>query len=154
MIEQTRKRQISVLLAVFFAVIACSMANYGSLESNPGVTQEFKAYQVLPGCKYYYRGSFSRPIAIVGINSKYRLESRLWVPIDPAAKKFRVLINKISLQANGPVEPWGFVIRDAAGKRIGVWYSAIRGATIKVDENGLITRLLPQPRAALGRQPK
>ena len=143
---------IGLGLALLLLAGGCSMANYGRLESDSQVAHQFRAYQAQPGYRYYYRGTYGRPIAIVGINPDFHLESKLWVPIDPETKDFRTLIDKISLQSNGPVEPWGFVIRDAAGNRVGVWYSAIRGATIEVNDNGLITRLLPQPRAAMGRQ--
>jgi len=141
-------------LLVFLLIAGCTMANYGRLEPNAEVRRQFKACQALPGYRYYYRGTFSQPIAIVGINPKFHLESKLWVPIDPESEKFRALIGKVSLQTNGPVEPWGFVVRDAAGQRVGVWYSAVRDVSIDVTGDGRITSLLPQPRLALGRQPR
>ncbi len=153
MAEQTRLRTVIVLFFVFVALGACTMANYGKLKSDPEVARQFQAYRVLPHHNYYYRGTFGQPVAIVGIDDKYRLQSKLWLKIDPASKDFRTLIEKVSLQGGGGViQPWGFAILDAAGNRVGVWYSAIRAATIEVHEDGTITRLLPIPTAARGDQ--
>ena len=57
--------------ALLFTIGSCSMANYGKLKSEPEVTQAFEAYQILPGHKYYYWGTASRPVAIAGIKENY-----------------------------------------------------------------------------------
>lgn len=131
----------------------CSMANYGKLEPNKEVTRAFDGYRVLPNLKYYYRGTYSRPIAIVGIKENYGLNSNLWIKIDPNSTDFRALIEKVSLQGTGStVNPWGFDILDHTGRQIGVWYSAIRAAAVEVNENGEIVNLSPIGTAAIGDQ--
>ena len=47
-----------VLFFVFVALGAWTLANYGRLKSDPEVTRQFQAYQVLPNLKYYYRGTY------------------------------------------------------------------------------------------------
>jgi hypothetical protein len=135
----------AIAATIFLAALAgCSMANYGQLKSDPQVTQAFNTYQILPGYKYFYRGSSSLPLVIVGIKEEYELSSRLWVPIDPKSKEFRALIDKVSLQGmGGTTQPWGFVILDHAGNQIGVWYSAIRGAAVEVNSDKQIVNLSP-----------
>ncbi len=131
----------------------CSLSNYGQLKSNPAVTQAFKNYKISPDTKYYYWGTFGQPVAIVGINSNYTLNSRVWVPIDANSKDFRTLINKVSLQGSGgTTHPWGFTILDHAGNDVGVWYSAIRAAAVDIDENGQIVNLSPIRTATIGDQ--
>ncbi len=140
---------------VFFTPGGCSLSNYGKLESKPEVTREFESYQILPNHKYYYRGTYSQPIAIVGIKENYSLRSKLWVEIDPHSKDFRALINKVSLQGGGSaINPWGFIILDPTGNEVGVWYSAVRAATVEVNANGQITQLSPIPTATKGNQPR
>jgi hypothetical protein len=141
------KRNIQRLfaaVAILTALAGCSMANYGQLKSDPEVTQAFNNYQILPDYKYFYRGSSSSPLAIVGIKEEYELSSRLWVQIDPKSKDFRALIDKVSLQGmGGTTRPWGFVILDPAGNQVGVWYSAIRGAAVEINSNKQIVNLSP-----------
>jgi hypothetical protein len=126
------------------AVSGCSTANYGQLKSNMQVTQAFQSYQILPNYKYFYRGTYSRPIAIAGIRPEFELNSKLWVEIDLKSKDFKALIDKVALQGSGgTTQPWGFNISDHSGRDAGVWYSAIRAAVVDVQENGQIVNLSP-----------
>ena len=151
------KRNIQRLFAAIVILAAlggCSAANYGQLKSDPQVTQAFNAYQILPNHKYFYRGSYSSPLVIVGINEKYELSSRMWVQIDPKSKDFRALIDKVSFQGMGSnTRPWGFIILDPAGNQVGVWYSAIRGAAVEINSNNQIVNLAPLGIATRGVQP-
>jgi len=129
------------------------MSNYGQLKSDEEVTQAFENYQILPNCKYYYRGTYSRPIAIIGIKENFTLNSNLWVEIDPNSKDFRTLIDRISIQGSGStVQPWGFEILDHSGRDVGVWYSAARAAAVDVKPNGQIVNLSPLPTVTIGNQ--
>ena len=138
---------------ILIALSGCSMSNYGKLKSNPEVTQAFEAYQILANHKYYYRGTYSRPFVIVGINENYELNSKLWVQIDPKSKDFRILIDRVSLQGAGTTtQPWGFTILDPAGSDVGVWYSALRAAAVEINENGQIVNLSPIRTVTIGGQ--
>jgi hypothetical protein len=138
---------------IIIALGGCSTSNYGQLKSNKEVTQAFQSYQILPNYRYYYRGSYSRPIAIVGIKENYELKSNLWVEIDPKSKDFRILIERVALQGSGSVaNAWGFTILDNAGREVGVWYSAIRAAAVDIKPNGQIVNLSPIGVAAIGDQ--
>lgn len=151
-------RMLIVVISSFIilkALSGCSTSNYGKLKSNPEVTQAFKNHQILPNCKYYYRGTYSSPFAIAGINENYELNSNLWVEIDPKSKDFLILIDKVSLQGSGSTtQPWGFIILDQAGNEVGVWYSAIRSAVVKINENGQIVNLSPIRTVTIGEQRK
>ncbi len=134
-----------VLFFMFLTALGgCAMSNYGRLESNSDIRRAFETYQIMPDHSYYYRGTFSRPFVIVGINKNFELNSKLWVEIDPQSKDFRTLIDRVSLQGSGSTtRPWGFRILDHSGSAVGVWYSAIRAATVEVNENGQIVNLSP-----------
>jgi len=154
MLNKQRLLAAIILSSIVIMVLAgCSMANYGQLKPNDEVTQAFKNSQILPNLKYYYRGTYSRPIAIVGIKENYELDSKLWVKIDPDSKDFQALIKKVSLQGSGSiVNPWGFIILDPSGKEAGVWYSAIRAAAVEIKADGQIVNLSPLPTVAIGDQ--
>lgn len=129
------------------------MSNYGQLKSDKEVTEAFENYRILPNLKYYYWGTYSRPVAIVGIKDNFVLNSNLWLKIDPNSKDFQALIEKVSLQGSGStVNPWGFIILDHSGREVGVWYSAIRAAAVEVKPDGQIVNLSPIRTVAIGDQ--
>jgi hypothetical protein len=131
----------------------CSASKHGKLTSNKDVAQAFQGYQILPNHKYYYRGVYSKPTVIVGINQNYKLNLQLWVAIDRESKDLRILIDRVNFQGMGnPVQPWGFTILDRDGKEVGVWYSALRAAAVEIEENGQIVKLFPMGLAAVGDQ--
>ena len=151
------KGKLSTAIIICFIILiilsGCSMSNYGQLKSNKEATQAFESYQILPDHKYYYRGTYSRPIAVVGIKEDYVLNSKLWVEIDPKTKDFRTLIDRVSLQGSGSTtNPWGFTILDHSGRDVGVWYSAIRAAAVEINENGQIVNLSPLRTVSKGNQ--
>jgi hypothetical protein len=90
----------AVLMFFMFLTIlgGCKTANSGRLESNSDITGTFETYQAIPDHTYYYRGSASRPIAIVGIHKDFELNSKLWVEVDPQSKDFRSTIDRISVR--------------------------------------------------------
>ena len=150
-----RNPAIFLFFIVLTALCGCSASNYGRLKSNPETTQTFETYQDLPDHKYYYRGTYSRPLVIVGINKNYELNSKLWVEIDPKSKDFRTLIDRVSLQGSGSTsKPWGFTILDKSGKYVGVWYSVVRAAAVEIDEKGRIVNLSPLRTVTEGNQPR
>ena len=141
------------LIVVLLVFNGCSASKYGRLASNPEVTKAFQNHQVLPDHTYYYRGSQSRPFVIAGIHKNFVLDSPLWVEIDTSLQDFRTLIYRVSLQGTGStVQPWGFTIIDSSGRKVGVWYSAIRAAAVDVDENRRIVNLSPIRAVAIGDQ--
>jgi hypothetical protein len=145
---------VMILFMILFATLSgCTMANYGKLKSNQAVTESFETYQILPDHTYYYRGTFSRPFVIVGINNNYELNSNLWVAVDPQSEDFRTLIDRVSQQGSGSAtQPWGFTILDHSGGAVGIWYSAIRAAAVEVNENGKIVNLAPLGTVTIGNQ--
>ena len=135
---------IILFFIVVFVYGGCAASNYGKLKPNKEVAQVFQAYQILPGHQYYYRGTFSRPFVVAGIDEKFELKSKLWVKIDTQSQDFRTLIDRVSLQGTGTtVKPWGFTILDKSGREVGVWYSAIRAAAVEINENNQIINLSP-----------
>ena len=151
----TRNKLLSAIILFFvvqIALLSCSASSYGKLKSNKEVTRAFETYHILPDHKYYYRGASSRPTVVAGINQNYSLNLKLWVEINPKSKDFRILIDRVSNQVGGATHPWGFTILDPSGKNVGVWYSALGAATVKINENGEIVILSPVGIVTIGNQ--
>ena len=152
-----RMLRMSAAVLTFFMLLTilggCKTANHGRLESNSDITSDFEAYKIIPDHTYYYRGSASRPIAIVGIHKDFELNSKLWVEVDPQSKDFRSTIDRISVQGmGGTTRPWGFRILDHSDRKVGVWYSASRAAAVEVNENNQIVKLTPITLGTIGNQ--
>ena len=143
----------SLLLMLVTAFIGCAGGNNGKLKPDKQVLDTFLSYQMLPDHKYYYRGVASSPSVIAGINQNYEMNLKMWTAIDPDAGDFKTLVDRISFQGMGNnAEPWGLNILDHQGNQVGVWYSALRGAAIEVNENRQITNLIPVQHIAVGAQ--
>ena len=57
--------------------------------------------------------------------------------IDTQSKDFATLVERVSLQGistGTAVRPWGFNILDPNGKYVGIWHSALRTATVQINE--------------------
>jgi hypothetical protein len=154
-----RRNRIRVLAAaglimmLFTALTGCANGKYGKLQPDKQVLDTFKNYQMLPDHKYYYRGVASRPEVVAGIDQNYEMKLTMWTAIDPESDDFKTLIDRVSFQGMGNnAEPWGLIILDHQGNRVGVWYSAARGAAVEVNENRRIINLAPIKHIAVGDQ--
>jgi hypothetical protein len=150
--KMTSLKKSRTLIILFSAIIIitalgnCSTGNFGRLQSDREITQAFKTLTILADHKYYYRGTFSSPTVIVGINENFSLNLTLWVTIDPQSKDFKTLVDRVSLQSmlgGSTVQPWGYKILDQTGNTVGIWYSALRSAAVQVNENNEIVNLAP-----------
>ena len=144
-----KSKTLIILISSFILVVAlgsCTTGNFGRLQSDREITQAFKTLTILPDHKYYYRGTFSSPTVIVGINENFTLNLTLWVAVDPQSEDFKTLVDRVSLQGmlgGSTVQPWGFKILDQTGNTVGIWYSALRSAAVQVNENNEIVNLAP-----------
>jgi hypothetical protein len=144
-----KSKKLTILISysiIVFALISCTTGNYGRLQSDREITQDFKDLKVLPDHKYYYRGTFSLPTVVVGIHKNFTLNLTLWTEIDTQSDDLKTLVNRVALQESlgaSTVQPQGFQILDHAGDYVGIWYSALRTAAVQVNKNNEIVNLAP-----------
>ncbi|MGD8943669.1 MAG: hypothetical protein PVJ37_10405, partial [Desulfobacterales bacterium] len=112
-------------------------SNYGQLQSSHDITQLFEKAQVLSDHTYYYSGLQGVPDAIIGIRPNYTLRAKLWQQVDFShltLKKWIFRMNYVQL-----VRPQGAWILGPDGDRLGIWFSAERQTSVRLDsENRLI----------------
>ena len=120
--------------------LLCSCAttsHYGRLQSSHDISQLFKKAQVLSDHTYYYSGLQGVPDAIIGIHPNYTLRAKLWQQVDFShltLKKWIFRMNYVHL-----VRPQGAWILGPDGDRLGIWFSAERQTSVRLDsENRLI----------------
>ena len=116
------------------ALIAGCAGTYGSLKRDAEVQQAFESNQVPKEFKYYYYGFDTRPYVIFGIEPKYEMNSNMWREVMPDTAEFKEMTRWIWEDYN--YYKFGADILDPQGKKVGVFYSAIRETSVKfVNDN-------------------
>jgi hypothetical protein len=135
---------ISLILVGLLCSCATSGASYGKLQSSHDITELFENAQVLPDHAYYYSGLQGVPDAIIGIHPNYSLRAKFWQQIDfshSTLKKWTDRMNYVHL-----VTPRGAWILGPDGDRLGIWYSAQKQTSVRLDrENRLVVAPPPPP---------
>lgn len=131
-----KHKKIIGLALMCLLFISCASAqnlsarNWGKIVPDEKVTRSFESGVVSADLNYYISGSYVYPVALLGLNKAYILESTLWKKVDIAEEKLKVFVNDMKLRAlRFGQSPVGFAVWDDQGKQIGVWYSIISATT-------------------------
>ncbi|MGD9133489.1 MAG: hypothetical protein PVF78_07580 [Desulfobacterales bacterium] len=122
--------------------VGCSQ-NYGRIHWDETITQAFEANQSEPGYNYYQYTIGMRVFAIVGLDPKLELQSRIWRELETDTEDFKVAVSRIWYE-NGwtPDYARGAVIMDPDGEKAGVYFSSIPIVSIKFKpENQVVVML-------------
>ena len=145
--KDSRLLRFCVALGVLIGATMVSgcFENYGRLKHNDEVTRAFQTYQVKPDYKYYYYGRTNMPYAIVGIDSAYHMQSRVWREVDHDTEQFKKMIFWVWDDVYVPFYLSGAHITDSGGKKVGIWYSGIWYAAIRFEEDNRIVVMPDMP---------
>ena len=122
---------------IVLTLIAGCAGTYGSLKRDAEVQQAFESNQVPKEYKYYYYGFDTRPYAIFGIEPKYEMNSNMWREATPDTDDFKEMVRWI--WEDYGYYKFGADILDPQGKKVGVFYSAIRETSLKfVNDNQIM----------------
>ena len=129
----------TIMLSLLLTVTGC-FSSYGRIKSNEATNQAFMANQLPGNYNYYYYGRSNMPYAIIGLDSQYKLKSRLWLAVDPDTEAFRKMVEWAWWDTyDFPNYPKGKDILDPEGKKIGIWFSSARWAAVKMlDDQGTV----------------
>jgi len=130
-----------VALSVFILASCAVSGTNGGLRRSSEVTRQFETYSPVPAYHYYHSGWSNNPYAIVAIDPQYTLIDRLWTPFTPDGATLKNLMNALYEDYN--LYPYGAYIVDQRGNRIGLWYSAIQWAAIRVNEETHTIDIIP-----------
>jgi hypothetical protein len=138
-----------VCVLMFLCTSGCAglrMPGYGRIDPNRDITKAFENYEVKPDLNYYISGRDIYPGAIIGIDKKYTLVTKMWKKREFTTKTLKALVLNMQIKVMDLefIFIHGFNIIDEKGKDIGDWYSIHRGTTsIKsIEDNRLI---IPPP---------
>jgi len=128
---------IPALMGIFvLALITGCAATYGSLKRNADVQQAFESNQVPQQYKYYYYGFDTRPYVIFGIDTKFKMNSKMWREAKPGTAEFKEMARWI--WEDYGYYKFGADILDPQGAKVGVFYSALSGTSFKFTEDNQI----------------
>ena len=133
---------LSLLLTTLFFV-GCGSVTYGRLENSPEITKVFKDSRILSDYRYYISGFQRIPYAIIGIDSKYRLRSGLWQPLDMDSATLAQIVFRMDYVYS--LTPRGAWILDSNGNRLGIWYSSQYQTTVQMLKDDQIMVASPEP---------
>ncbi|MFC1828396.1 hypothetical protein ACFL0O_02160 [Thermodesulfobacteriota bacterium] len=135
---------VCVLLLVVHACASGRANNFGRISPSLAATRMFESHTVLPDHHYYYSGPDGKPNAIIGIDQRYTLSSKLWKPVNLTSEKLRTWINFIlDSQPFVPLNHYGSFIIDPDGQQVGVWYSPWMPSTAKMEGDNRIVVQTP-----------
>ena len=131
------------LLVFLFAVamLAGCFENYGRLKRDPQIQRAFETYAVPSTYNYYFYGLSSYPWAIMGLDSEYQLRSRIWRKVDPNTERFNRMV--YWAWEDYGYHLYGAHILDPDGLNIGIFYSSVWFAAVKVDREAKIVEVMP-----------
>ncbi len=132
--------------------------SYGKIRPDNDVGRAFESYLVKPDHTYYISGVESHPNAIIAIDNRYILESKLWkkrVFVPEAMLAPYMKFNEQSLKyyvrgmkakvAQFNIPLMGFHIYDNQGNDIGDWYSILEAPrSIRILEDNRMS-IVPPP---------
>ena len=122
------------------------MSGYGHINPNRDITQAFENYEVKPDLNYYVSGRDLYPGAIIGIDKRYTLVTKMWKKRELTTETMKALVLKMQAKAMDLdfIFLYGFNILDEEGNDIGDWYSIHRATTNvkRIEDNQFI---IPPP---------
>jgi hypothetical protein len=132
---------LGALLVLAVAILTGFFSGYGRLTRSHEVTHAFETNHIFPEHRYYIMGIGFASAAIVGIDRNYKLQARFWREVDLSKIEVKDLLERM-INRDG-YSPRGFFILDTKGKKIGVYYSSVYWAAIKIEDGNKIVMLSP-----------
>ena len=138
-----KKNASKSFIAFLYGLLVCALAagcarSYGRVAFDDNVSDAFKTGRVPSDFNFYYYGVNNRHYAIVGLEPKWVLKSRIWSEIDPQSEKFKKAVEYMwEIENYPPYNVRGSNIFDNEGKKIGVYYSCLY-ATVKFGADNQI----------------
>jgi hypothetical protein len=134
----------TIVLAALLLMIAGCGKHYGNFTLSTEVMHAFENGTIEPDLNYYYAGRDTMPYAVMGIDRRYQVPSRLWIAFEPQPGQLKKMSGNI--YAKDRYNPYGAHIRDAEGTVVGIWYSNLRFRSVSVDrQNMTVEVLFPNP---------
>ena len=126
---------IGIFLIVLALIAGCT-GKYGQYRRDAEVQQAFETNQ-LPREYQYFHYSDSEPYVLLGLDTSYQMNSRMWREVQSDTEAFEEMI--VFLWEDYGYYKFGADILNPEGKKVGIMYTAISETSIKfVGENEIV----------------
>ena len=137
--------------AFSFLLLTCGCAAglpSGSWDVDDRVRQAFEAGHLFPDHTYYYLGSATAPDAIIAVDNRYTLQSRVWERVDISQEQLGRWMQFYRTDNSRPCDFWGGVIRTPDGQPAGFWYAQDLYNVVTMPAPGVL--IIHQPTSPWG----
>jgi len=128
-------RRSSIFLLIIAAALAaaCTMANIGSVRTNPEVTRQFENLEITSNYCYWYLNQENNPYGVIGLDREYGFDGGpVWRVVEPSSPTFKKVVGLVASFPMPSSMATGYTILEHQGRPIGVWYSSI-GLGVTID---------------------
>lgn len=121
---------------VLFTILSFQMAlagrpgEYAVIREDSAIKTLFKQNQLPSEYNYYYTGRSGLPYAVIGIDTKYSLNSKFWSKIE---SKSQIVYKIDHLMSTGATHVTYGRIIDSVGTQVGLWFSEYRNTIVRFE---------------------
>ena len=122
----------------------------GNWQVEPEIKNFFEAGTLLPDHSYYHLGPLAAPDAVIAVDNRFTLRTRVWAQADVSAEMLNGWLNWYrtdNFRRHCPY--YGGVILTPDGQQAGIWYSPDIRNIIRMPEPGVLE--VYQPTSLTGR---
>lgn len=133
MIKKSTLYALVIMMMLSIFNFSCSM-NDGSLSGNNSLLKLHQTKSLLPSYDYYYVGRRNLPYAVIGLDIKFKLNTKGWFRINDSNSIYQKISNlddRYGIGVSNRVFPAD--ILDAKKNKIGIWFSYYRYTSIIID---------------------
>jgi hypothetical protein len=128
-----RKHFLFVPILGAALVVACTMANIGSIRTSAEVTRQFESLQINPNYRYWYLNQENNPYGVIGLDREYGfVGGPVWRAVESDSPTFKKVVGLVESFPVPSSMTTGYSISEHQGRPIGVWYSSI-GLGVTID---------------------
>ena len=132
-----------VAVALFILMVTGCMAHSGGrFTMDAEVDRAFRTGRAQPGYHYYHAGRDTMPYAIIGIDNRYTVPSKYWLPFEPEPEKLKKMSGNMYWKDR--YNAYGSQILAPDGTIVGVWFSCVKFPRVKVDQQARTVEVLFQ----------
>lgn len=139
---------MGIILVALSLMTAGCMQSYGKLKSNPVIFDRYQADTLSETYQYYFSGRPNLPDAVVGIDTDYHLQGRLWFKIDTRGQVYERIRNLSDLHPDATSMRTADIL-DHQGNKIGEWFSYFFYTPVRIDPENKMVEIL-DPRISTG----
>ena len=131
--------RVLVLLFALSPLSGCVQSGpVGKWETNGDATRVFESKTLLQDHTYYFRGSEGTPDAVIAIDNRYTLQTKVWSKVAITQEILDDWMYWLNVDASILCPYVGGVIITPDGDTAGIWYSNKRVTAVKTPEPGVL----------------